>query len=306
MKQRTILTAAAAAAVLALASGCAAGDPLKASDGATAGGSNGKIVVGSANFSENVILGEIYAKALEDAGFTVERNLNIGAREVLYSQVENCSLSVVPEYNQALLAFVAPKTRASGTQEVDAALHKALPDSLEILGSSPAQDNNAVAVTGATAKRLNLKTIGDLAKVSSGMTFGGPTEWKTRPDGYAGLQKDYGAGFKEYKILDYSGPITISALDKGNVDAALLFSTTPQIKSNGYTVLADPKNTVGVNNVTPLVCKDAVPEKARTVLNAVSGALTTEDLTAMNASYVLDHRDAADVATEWLGKQDLK
>jgi osmoprotectant transport system substrate-binding protein len=307
MKIHSTLTIAAAAAILALASGCAS-DPLNASSTAGAGtaGSGEKIVVGSANFSENVILGEIYAKALEDAGYAVERKLNIGAREVLYGQIENCSINVVPEYNQALLAFVAPDTQASGTDAVDAELGKTLPANLGILTSSPAQDNNAVAVTNATAQRLNLKTMDDLAKASSGMTFGGPTEWKTRADGYAGLEKAYGIAFKEYKLLDYSGPITISALDKGDVDAALLFSTVPQIKANGYTVLEDPKNALGVNNVTPLICKDAVPEKAQSVLNAVSKSLTTEELTSMNASYAIDHMDAADVASEWVGKQNLK
>jgi osmoprotectant transport system substrate-binding protein len=305
MKHRKTLTLAATAAILALASGCAS-DPLQASSTGAGTGSSGKIVVGSANFSENVILGEIYAKALEDAGFTVERKLNIGAREVLYSQIENCSINVAPEYNQALLAFVAPKAQASGTTSVDTELAKALPANLGILDSSPAQDNNAVAVTNATAERLGLKTIDDLAKSSPEMTFGGPTEWKTRGDGYAGLQENYGVEFKEYKLLDYSGPITISALSKGDVDAALLFSTVPQIKSNGYTVLEDPKNALGVNNVTPLICKNAVPEKAQTALKAVSKALTTDDLTSMNAAYSIDHRDAADVASEWVGKQSLK
>lgn len=305
MKLHLALGAAAAAATLALASGCAA-DPLNSTSTAEAAGGAEKIVVGSANFSENVILGEIYAKTLENAGYAVERKLNIGAREVLYGQIQNCSINVVPEYNQALLAFVAPDAQASGTGAVDAELAKVLPTNLGILGSSPAQDNNAVAVTNATAERLKLKTIEDLAKASSELTFGGPTEWKTRADGYAGLEKTYGIQFKEYKLLDYSGPITISALDKGDVDAALLFSTVPQIKSNGYTVLEDPKNAVGVNNVTPLICKNAVPDKAQSVLNAVSKSLTTEDLTSMNAAYAIDHRDAADVASEWVGKQDLK
>lgn len=306
MKVRLALRAAATAATLALASGCAA-DPLNPSGTAAAGSSGGdKIVVGSANFSENVILGEIYARALENAGYSVERKLNIGAREVLYGQIQNCSINVVPEYNQALLAFVAPHAQASGTDAVDDELAKALPTNLGILDSSPAQDNNALAVTNATAQRLSLKTIEDLAEASSEMTFGGPTEWKARADGFAGLEKAYGIQFKEYKLLDYSGPITISALDKGDVDAALLFSTVPQIKSNGFTVLEDPKNAVGVNNVTPLICKDAVPDEAQAVLNAVSKSLTTEDLTSMNASYAVDHRDAPDVASEWIGKQNLK
>ena len=153
---------------------------------------------------------------------------------------------------------------------------------------------------------MGAKTIEDLAKVSSSLTIGGPTEWKTRADGYKALEKDYGVAFKEYKLLDYSGPITILALQKDNVDAALLFSTTPQIQSMGFKVLEDPKNSVGVNNIVPLICKDSIPDQARTVLDSVNAALTTESLTAMNAAFVLEHRDAADVANEWVAKQGLK
>jgi osmoprotectant transport system substrate-binding protein len=291
-----------AVATLAL-SACAASDPLNASTGSASGDT---IVVGSANFPENVILGEVYAKALERAGFKVERKLNIGAREVLFDQIKNCTLNVVPEYNQALLAFVSPQTKATGTKEVDEALSKALPDNLKILKSSAAQDNNAVAVSAETATKNNIKTLDDLARVAPQWTFGGPTEWESRPDGYVGLKNNYGINFKEYKVLDYSGPITISGLDKGDIQAGLLFSTTPQIKSSGYKVLEDPKNTLGVNNITPLLCTKAVPDKAQSVLDSISTSLTTEDLTAMNASYVIDKQDAADVAETWVKDHDIK
>lgn len=291
-----------AAAALTL-SGCAASDPLTASTG---NASSETIVVGSANFPENVILGEVYAQALEQAGFKVERKLNIGAREVLFDQIKNCTLNVVPEYNQALLAFVSPETKAKGTQEVDAALAKVLPDNLEVLKSSEAQDNNAVAVTADTAAKNNLRTLEDLARVAPEWVFGGPTEWESRPDGYLGLKENYGINFKEYKVLDYSGPITVSALDKRDIQAGLLFSTTPQIESSGYVVLEDPKDSLGVNNITPLICKEPVSDKAQGILESISTSLTTEELTAMNAAYVLDKEDAADVAEKWLKEQDIK
>jgi len=303
--KKHIMGIAAVAALTLLASGCAASDPLNSGGGEQTSGKGDTIVVGSANFPGNVLIGEVYAKALEDAGFNVERKLNIGAREVLYSQVENCSINVVPEYNQALLAFVDADNTAEGTEAVDAALAEVLPDSLKVLKSSAAQDNNAVAVTNATAEKHNLKSIADLKDVAPDMIFGGPTEWKERSVGYLGLQSKYGVEFKEYKILDYSGPITISALDKGDVDAALLFSTVPQIATSGYTVLEDPENAVGVNNVTPLVCPSAVPDDAQQVLDKVSEKLTTDDLIDMNASFSLDHEDAADVAAAWVKKAGL-
>jgi len=284
-------------------SACASSDPLNTPAGNASGET---IVVGSANFPENVILGEVYAQALEQAGFKIERKLNIGAREVLFDQIKNCTLNVVPEYNQALLAFVSPETKAKGTTEVDEALAKVLPEDLKVLKSSAAQDNNAVVVTADTAAKNNIKTLDDLAGKAPEWTFGGPTEWESRPDGYLGLQNNYGLNFKEYKVLDYSGPITISALDKGDIQAGLLFSTTPQIKSSGYVVLEDPKDSLGVNNITPLLCAKAVPDKARSILDSISSSLSTEELTAMNASYVLDKEDAADVAATWLKDQDIK
>lgn len=302
MNTRLLATLAAAASAITALAGCAAGNPLAASTSR----SGDTIVIGSANYPENVLLGETYAQALESAGFKVQRHLNIGAREVLYSQVSDCSIDVVPEYNQALLAFVSPQTTASGTQEVDKALSQKLPSALAILDSAPAEDNNAIAVKTQTAQEKNLKSIADLAPLASGMTFGGPTEWEARAGAYPALEQAYGVKFKEYKVLDYSGPITLSALSKGDVQAALLFSTTPQIKTDGYTILDDPKKVLGVNNVTPLVCQKDVPQKARDVLNSVSAALTTPDLTAMNASYTIEKKNASDVAKAWLSGKGLK
>jgi len=302
MKHKT-LKAVAVGAVALLASACSGQDPLQSGGGNASGDT---IVVGSANFPGNVLIAEVYASALEEAGFKVERKLNIGAREVLYSQVENCTLSVVPEYNQALLAYIDPEFTARGTEEVDTALAAALPENLSVLDSSSAEDNNAIAVSADTAKKHNLKTIGDLAKVSSTMKFGGPTEWEARADGYPSIKAAYGVDFTEYKLLDYSGPITISALEKGDVDAALLFSTVPQISSMNFVVLQDPENALGVNNVTPLVCDAKMPKEAQELLNRLSAKLTTADLVDMNVAFSLDFRDADEVAAEWVSKQGLK
>lgn len=294
MRKISALAAALALTITTAACGGGSENTFDASSGSDS------IVVGSANFPENVILGELYSKALDDAGYTVTRRLNIGAREVIYDQVKSCALSVVPEYNQALLSFVAPKNEAQGTQKVDAALAKALPDTLRVLDSASAQDNNSVVVTKQTAEKYDLAAIPDLKGVSEDMVFGGPTEWKSRADGYAGLGDKYGVTFKEYRVLDYSGPITISALDHGDIDAALLFSTTPQIAQNDYLVLDDPQTVVGVNNIIPLACKSALDDKAAAVLNEISANLTTEDLTAMNKAYSVDKEDAKDVAADWL------
>lgn len=303
MTLRSITTLATAAAAIGLLTGCAASNPLASGAG---DGNSEAIVVGSANYPENILLGETYAQALEAAGFTVQRQLNIGAREVLYNQIKDCSLNVIAEYNQALLSFVSPDATASGTDKVNKALANALPEGLAVLDSSPAEDNNAIAVTGATANSLNLRTIADLASHAPEMVFGGPTEWEARAGGYPALQKSYGVEFKEYRVLDYSGPITLSALEKDDVQAAVLFSTTPQIETAGHVILEDPENALGVNNVIPLVCEDKVPAEARNTLNKISSAMTTEELTAMNAAYSIDKKNAEDVAKEWLENNGLK
>lgn len=282
-----------------LLAGCANPDPLDAGLDAEGPGEN-TVVVGSANFPENVILAEVYAQALEAEGFTVERKMNIGAREVLYSQIESCRLTVVPEYNQALLAFLDPQASAKGTEEVNAALDEALPEQLSVLEPSEAQDNNAIVVPDELAAEHGLKQIGDLTPIAKDLVFGGPPEWKARAEGYLGVQQDYGIEFKEFKSLDFSGPITLSALQKGDIDAALLFSTTPQITTENLVVLEDPQETLGVNNIVPLICQRWVPAKATAVLERISKALTTEDLTKMNAEYSIDHDDVDQVAEKWI------
>ena len=301
---RNAAVVAAAALTLSTLVGCSSTDPLNADQPTTQTGD--AITVASANFPESVVLGEIYAQALESRGFTVDRKLNIGAREVYFSQLKSCELSVVPEYNQALLAYLAPEASASGTAAVDEALAAALPAGTAMLDSSSAEDNNAVVVPEALAQEHNLTGVQDLATVSGDWVFGGPPEWEERPDGYAGLGDVYGVKFSEYRVLDYSGPITISALDKGDIQAALLFSTTPQIATNGYRVLADPKNVMGVNNVVPVYCESALNDEAQAVLNEISGALTTAGLTDINAAYALDKKDAEVVAREWLESEGIK
>lgn len=314
MKARSLIRfGAPLAAVSLILTACGgssgSGDPLKAGSGAD----KGTIVVGSQTFPESILLGEVYAQALEGAGFKVQRQPNIGAREVLYGQVKSCDIDVTPEYNGALLAYLqAGKGDTAGgqtphtTDEVNAALKTALDSGLEVLHSAPAQDNNAVVVTQETARADRLKAIPDLAAKAGQMVFGGPPEFKTRQDGIVGMSQQYGVKFKDYRVLDYSGPITVSALKNGDVQAALLFSTSPEIDQSGFVVLDDPKSVLGVNNVTPLICSKAVDDGARKVLNQVSAALTTEELTAMNRGYVLDKKDAADVAGQWLSQNDIK
>ncbi|MFG1999136.1 ABC transporter substrate-binding protein [Spirillospora sp. NPDC048911] len=295
--------AVALAATLALAAcGDSGGDdPLKGGD---KGGAGGTITVGSADFAESEVIMELYAQAMEAKGVKVERKPKIGAREVYYGQVESGAIQVFPEYNGALLARVDKTATASTTEEVDAALKTKLPASLEILTASKAEDKDALVVTSDTATKNKLKTIEDLKPIAKDVVVGGPPEFKTRQQGIVGLEKVYGLKFKQFKSLD-TGPITLSNLTKGQIQAANLFTTNPAIAKEKLVALEDPKNVFGAQNVVPLVYKSKVNETARAALDAVSAKLTTQDLIDMNGKMETEKADPEDVAKEWLKKSGL-
>ncbi|MEU4543780.1 ABC transporter substrate-binding protein [Nonomuraea dietziae] len=260
----------------------------------------GKAVVGSFNFPESVLLGSIYAQALKAKGVTVEEKPNIGSREVVYNQVKSGGLTVLPEYNGALLFFVDPKSTAASKEEVNSELAGKLPAELEILESSPAQDNDSLTVTKETAEKYKLTTIEDLAKVSKQMAVGGPPEFKKRREQQ--FKDVYGLEFKEWKP---TGDTTADAIKDGTVQAGNVFTTDPKIIINNMVSLQDPKNVFSAQNVTPLVNKAAATETIKTTLNAVSAKLTTENLTQMMQKISVDKDDPATVAKDWLTTNGL-
>jgi osmoprotectant transport system substrate-binding protein len=253
------------------------------------GSSSGSVVVGSANFPENEVIAEIYALALQAKGVKVTTKLNIGAREVYYPQVEKGAITIIPEYNGTLLTVEAdPTSTAKTTTAVDAALAAKLPSTLTVLNPAPAQDSDSITVTAATAAKYHLKTIADLKPYASGWVLGAPPEFKTRTDGIAGLKATYGLTFKSFDPLDESGPITLAALTSGRVQAADVFTTTPQIISDKLVSLADPKFNFAAQNVIPLVYKPALTPTITATLNAVDAALTTTALLQLDNAVITD------------------
>src|SRR5580693_7567741 len=271
------------------------------------GGASGSVVVGSANFPESELLAEVYAIALQDKGVKATTKLNIGDREVYYPQVVKGAITIFPEYNGALLSGeVDPTSTAKTTAAVDAALTAKLPSSLEILNPAPAQDSDALTVTAATAAKYHLKTIADLAPYAKNWVLGAPPEFKTRPDGLAGLKANYGLVFKTFDPLgDESGPITLAALTSGKVQAADVFTTTPQILTDHLTSLADPKFNFAAQNVIPLVYKPAATPTITSTLNAVSAKLTTAALLQMDNAVITDHANYSTVAAGFLKAEGL-
>jgi osmoprotectant transport system substrate-binding protein len=287
--------AASAAATSASASASSASNPL------SGGGASGSVVVGSANFPESELLAEVYAIALQDKGVKATTKLNIGDREVYYPQVVKGAITIFPEYNGALLSGeVDPTSTAKSTEAVDAALTAKLPSSLEILNPAPAQDSDAMTVTAATAAKYHLKSIADLKPYASGWVLGAPSEFKTRPDGIAGLKANYGLTFKSFDPLDESGPLTLAALTGGKVQVADVFTTTPQIVTDHLVSLTDPKFNFAAQNVIPLVYKADANATITSTLNEISAKLTTAALLQMDNAVITDKANYSTVATAFL------
>jgi osmoprotectant transport system substrate-binding protein len=207
-----LAVAGTAVAALALA-GCASSDPLTGDDGASEepGGSS-TIVIGSQAYYSNEIIAEIYAQALEGAGFDVDRNFNIGQRDAYMPSLEDGSIDLFPEYTGNLLQFFEPDATATTPDDVYAALQEALPDGLTVLDQSPATDQDSYNVTADFAAENNLTSIGDLAGID-GLVLGGAPELEERPYGPTGLKDVYGVDV----TFEATGDTTVDELVAGNI-----------------------------------------------------------------------------------------
>ncbi|MER7558633.1 ABC transporter substrate-binding protein [Nocardioides sp. NPDC126508] len=308
MSRRTRTTAYlfATLAVAGTLTACG-GDPLDSGSDSGSGGDT--IVVGSANFPESELLMEMYAQALESEGVKVKTKPNIGSREVYMEAFKSGDIDLLPEYNGALLAYLKPDgvpDDVSAPQDVYDALQDVLPEGSETLPQSEAEDKDTLTVSKETASKYSLKSIEDLAPVAKNLTLGAGPEFKERHQGVLGLKEVYGVSFKEFKPLDAGGPLTTGALKKGDIDVANVFSTDSQIPTNGWVVLEDPKNLFLSQNVVPLIRSEALSDDAENALNAVSEALTTDNLTEALAKVQVDKADPATVAKEFLADNGIK
>ena len=303
-RTRIALAFTAAAAMLAVASCGSSSDPL-ASGGSTTKAETGTIIVGSANFPESALLAEIYAGALSAKGVKVEKKLNIGSRETYIPALKDGSIDLIPEYTGAILQYFNKDAKATGADDVYAELKAAVPATLTILDKSAAEDKNAMVVTKDTATKLSLKSIGDLESRAKDLTLGGPPEMKTRLTGVPGLKRVYNLDFKTFRPLDAGGPLSVQGLKNGQVDVANIFTTDPSIAENGFVVLDDPKSLFVAQNVVPLITKSKVNDTISAALNAISAKLNTATLGALLKEVVVDKKDAAVVAKEFLTKNGL-
>ncbi|MEQ4719003.1 ABC transporter substrate-binding protein [Nonomuraea sp. B19D2] len=284
--------------------GSTGGNPLDTSSaapsGSASGAGGGKAVIGSFDFDESALLSSIYAQALEAKGVQVEEKVRIGSREAVYDQVKSGGLTIVPEYNGNLLAFVDLKNTAATTDEVNAALKEKLPAELEVLDSSPAEDKDSLSITKDTQTKQSLNTMEDLAKVSKNFIVGGPPEFKKRWE--ARFKEVYGIEFKEWKP---TGPTTADAIKDGTIQVGNVFTTDPKMTANNLVPLQDPKNIFPAQNVTPLLFKAGATDTIKTTLNAVSAKLSTQSLLDMMQKISVNKDEPATVAKEWLTSNGL-
>ena len=138
--------------------------------------------------------------------------------------------------------------------------------------------------------------------IASKLILGGPAEFKTRPDGLPGLSSKYGVTFQSFKVTDTGGPVTVTSLKNGQIDAADLFTTDPAIKANNFVVLTDPKSDFGAQNVLPLINKAKATTGVKQVLNFISSKLTTADLIDLRTQVEVNKQDPAVAAEGWLTK----
>jgi osmoprotectant transport system substrate-binding protein len=297
-------TAVAVCLALLLAA-CGGGDD--ALEGGTQPNEQSSVTVGSTNFSEQLILAQMYAAVLEKAGVKVETRLNLGAREVVFPALEKGEIDLLPEYSGATLAFLDEDADQITAEEVNTALTPLLDaKGLVALQQSPAEDKDGLAVTKETADQYGLAKVSDLKGKAGQLVIGGPPELETRPAGLPGLKKVYGIeDFKEFKALDAGGPLTSSALSKGDIDVGRVFTTQGIIAEEGWVVLEEDKPLQPAQNIVPIGRKDAMTEQVTQVLNTLSAKITTEELTKLNKLVDVDKQDPEKVATEWLTQQGL-
>lgn len=293
-RHRLALGATMLAASIAL-TGCGQGDPF----GSGEQDETGTIVIGSQAYYSNEIVAEIYAQALENAGFEVERRFSIGQREAYLPSIENGEVDLFPEYTGNLLQYYLPDTTATKAQDVYDELVDVLPEGLVALEMSPATDQDSYNVTSRFAEENGLRTIGDLADIDD-LVLGGAPELEERPYGPKGLEAVYGVSVR----FEPTGETTVEALLAGLIDVANVFSADPRIAQDDLVTLEDPEGLFLASNIVP-IAGVAIADDIAEVIDRVSAAMSPEELVQMNVRSTRDQESSRTIATDWLQENGL-
>lgn len=261
------------------------------------------LTVAGFNFAESSILANIYGRALKQRGYAISYRLNLGNREVVEPALEKGTVDLYPGYAATELEFVNGG-KGEASSDMNATMSKLnsylSTRGVRALQPSPAVNTNGFAVTRATADRFHLKRTSDLLPVAAGMTLGGPPECPSRPFCQPGLQRTYGLSFKSFKALDAGGPISKAALEKGDVDVALIFTSDGVIAAKDFVVLEDDKHLQNADNLVPMIRASAASDDIVSLLNEISSKLTTGALIELNKMSQLDRQNPDVLAQQWL------
>jgi osmoprotectant transport system substrate-binding protein len=263
------------------------------------------VTIGTKNFTEQYVLGELYKQALEAKGYTVKYHQDIGSSELIDTAIKSGKINFYPEYMGVIVTDLAkkpyPKTAAA---TYAAAKTWEQGRGLTLLNRTPMTDTDNFVVLKKTANKLGVKTIGDMKKVKS-FSYAGFPECKTRITCLLGLKNIY--GLKQAKFVPLASISVYTLLDQGKVTGGDGFSTDPQLQTGKYTVLKDTKHIFGFQNVAPVLTKQLAgdPNLVK-IVNAVSAKLTTAAIAAMNKAVGVDKKSPADVANAFLKANHLK
>lgn len=277
--------------------------------GVTAGGvasaQSKSLTVGSKDFSGAQAISQAYGQALENKGYDISFKDNLGATEIVYKALENGDLDGYADYQGTLLTYLGGTPTANSAENYKALQDKLKGTDITISKPAPAVDVNAFYVSKDTAKKYKLKNVSDLKKVASELTFGGPPECEERPLCLGTTSQElYGLEFSEVKKLDAGGPITIQALEDGDIDVALLFTASSVIPKDAV-MLKDDKGLQPADNPVFLISKDKGTPATMKILNAVSAKLTTAAYNKMAIDVSENKEDPSDVAAAFLKKNGL-
>jgi len=305
------LTLLAIAAVLLAAcssSTSSSGSTSSSPSSSSAIGSGKTLTLGTKDFTEEFIIGALYRLALQAKGYTVNYKPNIGATEIIDKALTSGQIDAYPEYTGESVATVAGINTIPATPQQEYNLAKAFyaKRGQSMSAMTPFFDTDAIAVTKAYAAKWGLKTTADLRKVPH-FTLGARPEFQGREEGAVGLQKVYGIHNFTFKSLALG--LQYQALDSGAADAADVFTTDPQLASGKYTVLTDPKNVFGFQNIALVISTKKLDQLGGqaflNIINQVNALLTTPAIIAMNKAVAIDKQQPQDVARTFLSANHI-
>jgi osmoprotectant transport system substrate-binding protein len=303
-------TAMLVAALVFVATACGGGGGGGGGDSS----SGPSVSVGSKKFTEQIILGELYAQAFEDEGYNVERKLNLGSEQVMDKSLQDGTIDVYPEYTGT--AYVAilkkppesyPKTEKETYEQV-AEFYKNRKDTpMQMLKPAPFNNNYGIVMLTDEANKLGIDTLEDLAAKSDQLVFSSYSEFQNRSDGYDNVKENYPQlDFKDIKIVNDLG-IRYKALAEGEADVGIGFTTDGQLASPKLKVIKDPKSIWPKYYPAPVVTQEFLDKNkdAEKILNEVSSSLDATKMRELNGAVDLEQEDYADVAQQHLEDEGI-